>query len=862
MYRDIQYLPYKKCVLIRTWDEQGNRIDIEEPFKPYFYVESNTHSDGTSIFNTNLRKIEFETQYDRRKYLDGCGINRLFFNLPTEQQALIRKYGNVNENPDFSKFPLKIYFLDIEVYSPNKFPIPEEANYPINLITIYDTISDMYYTFGLEKSYTPKLSNSKYYCCSSETELLKTFINFWKQDYCDLLSGWNSEGFDIPYIINRITVVLGEQWARKLSPTGRIVYRENVRQQYGKTKGRWHINGISCIDYLEAYIYFSKNEQESYALNYIAKTELGEGKLNINTTNLAKLADTNWENFVDYNIQDVTLLKKLEDKLRFLKIVRMVSYKGLTKFESALGKIAIITGVVALQALKQNKIIPTFIYEEQGNYAGGFVKDIDPGLKEDVVTFDANSLYPNTLITLNLSPETKIGKIISHTDTHIEIKLVNGEEPTKLTHEQFLKFLEIEKLSISQAKILYSQKIKGIMPQVVDKLYDERIQNKNKMIEHQRALVHCKKDSDKYKEHKRIIDQLDIMQYTLKILLNAIYGTFANKHSPFYDIDAASSITLTGQAVAKIASRIINDYAIEKFKIQEPITHYNDTDSLHFSLKSIFDKIQKPFVDKENNITRDVYQITNELNDHLNKQITVWAQKTLHTKDSRFFFKREAICLVGIYQSKKHYILHIKDKGETDPIPCDEIKYVGVEVAKSTMSENVKNLIKEIIKNIVYTKSNEKTNEIYRQAFEKFKILPIEDIAFRSNISDYDKYEKMSEGFVIGKKTPMHCKSAIFYNKLLKERNLDTKYENVTSGMKIKYFYCRPNSYNIKSIAFVDKFPTELTDIQPDYDLMFQKIVAPAIERMYESVGWRKVDLRNEYVCDIFDLFLSNDVEK
>lgn len=674
---------------------------------------------------------------------------------------------------------------------------------------------------------------------------------------CNGIKVHNCEFFDIPYIINRITNLLGIDYTNRLSPVSSLFYKEDIKQQYGKTQGKWIINGVSCVDYKDAYETFSRSELESYKLDYVAKVELNEGKTEYNSTNLGKLSDTDWNKFVEYNIQDVRLLVKLENKLRFLKIMRTIAYKGFTSIEATMGKVMVVTGVIAAQALKHNKIISTFIHDNIGEYAGGFVKDINPSLANGVVTFDANSLYPNTLITLNLSQETKIGKILNvDTDKNqVEIKLVNGKIHT-LNSEAFRDFLGCEKISISKAKVLFSQKQKGIIPEYVDSLYKERVDIKNKMDQIERSLAHCKKESEKWKENKLLTEQLDLQQYTIKILLNSIYGVFANRHSPFADVDLASSITLTGQAVIKQASDILDKYAQDKFNIVDPIVIYNDTDSTHLTLKPILTKKNISLLNDKGEINSPVYDIVVDMNTYLNEQINEWAKTSLHSIDPRFYFKREAICAAGIYQSKKHYILHIKDKGESKPLPCDKIKYVGVEVAKSTMSSTVKDLIKDVIKTMLYTGNEQESTKKYRDAYEKFKKLPPEEIAFRSNINKYELYEAKSQGYAAAKRTPVHVKAALYYNKLLTELNIQNNYEAIASGNKMKWLYCNPNNkLNIEEIAFTATLPKEFEFIVPDYDKMFEKIVMPAIKRLYECTKWNLVDIRNEYSCNLLDLF-------
>ncbi len=855
-YRTVWYDARKKMVHLWTWDEQGNRIKRTEPFNPYLYIETSTAADAVSVFGTNLKKIVFPSQFERRRYVKDCGVKRLFFNLKAEQQFLLETYLGLNDASEFSDRPLKVCPIDIEVYSPHEFPHPEHAKHPINLLTYFDSLSRKFFTFGL-KPYSNAQENVVYHHCTSEADLLEKFLSSWEEDYPDIITGWHSDGFDIPYLINRITQVLSEDDAKRLSPVHSIYYKQDVGQKFGQTIGRWVIHGLNNVDYKEIYLTFSRDKREAYNLDYISQVELGEGKIKINATSLAKLSDNNWQEYVDYNIQDVSLLVKLEEKLRFLKTMRIISHKGFCNIEATLGKVMVVSGAVAAQGLKRNQILCSFEHDDMGNYSGGFVKEIEPGLKEGVVTFDANSLYPNTIITLNLSPETKIGKVLS-TDKdkdEVVIKLVNGKTHT-LTRDNFVSFLRKEQVSISKAKVLFSQKTKGIVPEYVDSLYTERVKNQKEVEIVERSLPHCKEGSEKYLENERKMEQLDILQYTLKILLNSIYGVFANRHGPLYDIDCAASITNTGQAVIKQASEILDKYAAEKYGITEPITHYNDTDSCHVTIKGIMESLNKPLLNGDDSIASPVYPVANEMNDYLNQKINEWSTETLNSIDSRFYFKRENICSSGIYQAKKRYILHIKDKGSRDPKPCNKIKPVGVELVKSTMSKTVKKMIEDIVVAMLNTKNREKTLEVFRKIYEDFKALPVEEIAFRSAIKTYKDYAPLAVGFSKAKRTPVAVAGAIYYNNLLKEYNLTSKYETLNSEDRVRWVYCLPNNqYNIHNIAFTDKIPEEFAFIKPDYDKMFKTIIVPAIERLFECASWKMVDLQAEYTVDLLDFF-------
>lgn len=856
-YRTIWYNSRKKCVHLWTWDDAGNRIEEIEPFSPYLFIETTSNRDAVSIYDTDLKKIKFPSQFERRRYVKECGVKRLFYNLRAEQQFLLDNYLMLNETPEYSQNSLKIATLDIEVFSPDEFPVAEEANHPINLITFHDSLENKYHTFGLNNEYTPKNPNVIYYNCKTEEELLKKFLRIWSNDYPDIVTGWNSDAFDIPYIINRITKILGEDAAKKLSPVENIYFKENVSQKFGEKIGKWIITGINCLDYIEIYKTFTREKREQYKLDFIGNFELKEGKLAFNAVSLANLSVSNWPSFVDYNIQDVNLILKLEEKLRYIKTMRIISHKGFCNMEDTLGKVTVVNGAIAAQALKRNQIIATFINDKMDEYDGGFVKEIEPGIIENVVTFDANSLYPNTIITLNMSPETKIGKVISidNEKDEVEVKLINGKIHI-LTKENFLGFITKEKIAISKSRVLFSQKTKGIVPEYVDALYTERVTNQKAKDVAEKSLAYCKKGSDKYTENILKIEQLDILQYTQKILLNSIYGVFGNQYSALCDVDCAESITLTGQAVIKEASNILDNYAKEKYGLDNSITHYNDTDSCHITIKPILEVLDQPFLDENKLIAKGVYTLVNAMNTQLNERINTWSLDTLNSIDSRFIFKREGICSSGLYQSKKHYILHIKDKGATDPRPCDIIKPVGVELVKSTMSESVKAMIKKVVMAMLTTTNRDKTLEVYRQVYEEFKNLSVADIAFRSKIGTFNKYSKKAIGFKVASHTPIAVSGSIYYNNLLKEYGLTSKYETISNSDHVRWVYClTSNRYGIKNIAFLNTIPEEFVDIKTDYDIMFKKLLEPAIKRLFLCAKWKMSNLQAEYTVDLLDFF-------
>jgi DNA polymerase elongation subunit (family B) len=851
MYRNVCYNPRDETVTLFTWDDNGTRVAIDMSYNPYIYTETTLKGDATSIFETPLRKKIFKDTRHRNNYIKECGTNRVFENLRPEQQFLIDTFWKKNDDLEFSKHPLRIQYIDIEVYCPDVFPTPEEAAQPINIITVYDTLDSCFYTWGT-KRLEKKIKNCEYVYCETEQQLLECYLNYVSRSQPDVISGWNSEGFDIPYIVNRCARVLGEDSIKKLSPVENI-YSRLTTGAFGKQQQRWYISGVSCVDYLDIYKKFSIGLRESYKLDAIAELELGSNKVDYGNTNLSSLADDDWQLFVEYNVQDVNLLVELEDKLRYLELLRMLAYTGLTTIESAMGTLSVITGATVIKARSKNLVVPTFIKDQINNskYEGAYVGEPQRGFQHDVISFDANSLYPNTMISLNLSPETKVGKITHKDDEYVYIKHVTGKD-FKLTHTGFMDFVKKEDIAISRAKILFTQKKKGIMPEIVDGIYQQRVEVKKQLKKLKLRLSKMDKNAPDYDVIQRQADQLDIKQFTLKILINTVYGYFGNKHAPIGDPDIARSITLTGQAVIKKSNDILRDY-VDKTGVPgaDPVI-YNDTDSSYISIARIMKSLGEPF-SHEGKITQSAYDHAQAVEDHLNMEITKWSNSVLNSNDSRFVFKRECMSDVGVFLQKKRYVLHVLDD---EGIPVDKYKYTGVEVVRSTIPAPIKPYIKQIIETMMSTESRSETNEVFLKAYDIFKDLPVEDYSFVMGISDYEKYAHRCNGFVTAKGMPAHVKAAYHYNMLLEKLGLSGIYETIDTGDKVRFFYVtQPNKYGINAIAYKYYYPKEFKSVfEPDKEKMFEKIIYSIIERFYESVDWKLSKPSAQVQTDLFDL--------
>lgn len=847
MYRNVTYNNYKGSVTEWTWNDDGVPVERVSTFKPYLFIETNEDKfDAVSIFNTKLKKLEFKNDKYRRAFVDQTK-KRLFYNLPVKQQYLLERYQSTSME-DMTKFPLRVFYLDIEVYSHDSFPEADVADYPVNLITIYDTMTSKFYTWGLANNYDTELVESVgidpkdvvYVSCKNENSLLSSFISFWNKNFPDLVTTWNGSTFDIPYIVNRTKKLLGEEELYKLSPTS-FVYSRSRSNIFGRYYTHWVIDAVSDVDYLELYAKSEMNQHESYKLDYIGNYEGVDGKVAYESANLATLADEDWNTFVTYNIQDVNILVKLEKKKNYLKIARGKSYRGFSTLDKALDSVPIVTGMIAKAGLDQHQMIVTFNPQhEDHEYEGGYVFKPSGKVHKGIVSFDVNSLYPNTMITLNTSPETKMGKVIPNGDKFI-IQLVNGNSKT-VDEATLNKFIKDNNIIRTKSNILFSQKKMGICPMFLDNMYKER-----KAVQAKMAL---ETDPD-------IKSRLNIEQYLLKILLNSVYGVFGNKYFGLYDIDIATSVTMTGQAMIKHSTEIVQEYARKNYGVDENIIVYGDTDSNFFDFDKIMNSAKVDFfetVDGSVVVTEPASKIIQEFEDNLNVEINEWAKKELNANNPKYKFSREKICSVGMFITKKNYILRVLDNEGT---PCDKIVEKGVELVKSSHSDPVKKIIRDVIYCIFYDKGKSVANKNYIDGLDEFRTLSPEDIAWRKNAKDHEKWSNMARGFECGKGTPIHHKGAIYYNTLLKELKLEGEYPKIITGQKVKTVYLRKNKYGLPVISFLDKLPEEF-GLEPDYEFQYKKMVSPLIQRCYDGSDWAMPNIEKVTTTDLFD-FLELD---
>lgn len=512
MYRNCHWDSVNKCIKLATWDENGNRVRIDVPFKPYLYVDS-PKGKYTSIFEQKVDKREFNTPYDRSQFIKRYGSNRFYENFDVNQQFLLDCFWKNIADKDFAANPLRILMLDIEVdpLPGGEFPDPKDSKAEINIITVYDSLDETYYIFS-KNDYTGNnlIKNSKFLRCDNEKHLLERFLRFWSsKDYPDIVTGWNLNGFDMPYIAGRIAKQLGDSAFYSLSPYGTIRIRENVLNKIMRPVDKYDIAGVSVLDFIDVYVKYKVEKQESYKLDFIGELELGYGKVDYEGMTIYEFMEKDWNRFVEYNVQDVALLVDLEEKLRYFKILRGICNMACANYEKGLNTVPITNGAVAVRARQRNRVLHTFIRDDVDKdleKTGGYVSS-NAGIHRDIVSVDATSLYPNQIITNNISPETEIGIcLFKQADTfydlvddhEVTLRLTNGLEK-RLKKSDILAAVKKNNLIITSTGSIFSQKKEGILPQFMREVFTDRSAAKKKMKQLKAENVKLAKELKKLK---------------------------------------------------------------------------------------------------------------------------------------------------------------------------------------------------------------------------------------------------------------------------------------------------------------------------------------------------------------------------
>lgn len=858
-YRHCYYNGKEGLIYLRTWDNNGNRVVTKHIHKPYLFVKSSTPTEYQSIFGDYLKKMEFRTSSERNAFVDTTNVE-IFYNFMVEQQFLLDYYRNENfEN--LLTDPLKVVSIDIECPSDKEFPNPEDANHPINVIGCHDSLSGKYHIFGIGPyNVYSVMDHCKdidpldivYYNCVDERTLLNKFARWWRSDFPDVIVSWNGFSFDIPYIVNRINKIFGEDKAKSLSPYDQITFRDVKNEKYGNTYREYTFKGITHLDYMMLYKTLKPEKNlDSFTLDYVAKEELGDvGKVDLEGLSLYELSIKKFNKYVSYNIQDINLINMMDSKLRLIELTRFLCTMGFSNFDRVYGKVAFIAGMFARRSLDKGQYMLTKRPEKtHTTIPGGYVKEPAIGLRHDIVYFDANSLYPNTIISLNISPETKRGKVRkSGKDCFITYK---GKD-VHISTDELSSFLIENNLTMTGSGDLFTKDFMGVLPEFCDFLYKKRVEHKELMLRYEDESTKHNKGTPEYSAAKLAEGTQFIIQNVYKTVMNSCYGVLVNRYFPIYDPDCGMSITLSGQVIIQQTFKILNNYLSNVTGIQKDFVVCGDTDSVAVELKEFLELKKQNIYGEDGFLNESFKPIEDELSNVLNGEIRDWVVRTMNSGDVRYKFKRETVCKNALFIAKKNYVLNIVNK---EGVNLKKLIVKG-HLNKAVCSKKIKGFGMDLAKGILLQGWNEtQALEFYQQIMmETLKTMTIPELAIRKNIKDFEKYSSKAVGLVCASKTPEQHKAGNAYNYMLHEKNVENKYRKITNGTKVQIVSVHKNPYNIDRIAYIDELPPEF-GFELNLEDTANKSLIYYIKPLYGAMGWTIPTSHNLYAFNLNDLF-------
>jgi len=806
--------------LVRGY-ENGRHFMTREKFYPTLFVPSNKKTKYKTLEGEYVESVEPGTVRDCREFIkryDGVDNFKIYGNDRYIYQYISEKYPE--EEIKFDTTKIKISTIDIEVKSENGFPDVESAAEEVLLITVQDYTTKQIRTWG-QGPFNNKQQNVIYKGFSTEYELLNDFINWWmiEENTPEVLTGWNSELYDMPYLVRRIDRILGEKLMKRISPWGLVTERETMIM--GRKHISYDVGGITQLDYLNLYKKFTYKAQESYRLDYIASVELGQKKLDHSEFDTFKDFYTNgWQKFVEYNIIDVELVDRLEDKMKLIELAIVMAYDAKANYADVFSQVRMWDTIIYNYLKKRNIVIPPIVRSDKDSkYAGAYVKEPIPGKYDWVVSFDLNSLYPHLIMQYNISPETL--QDTRHPSVTVD-KILNEE----------INFELYKDTAVCANGSMYRKDKRGFLPELMDKIYKDRTIYKKKMLQ-------AKQDYEKTptKALEKEIARCNNIQMARKIQLNSAYGAIGNQYFRYYKLANAEAITLSGQVSIRWIENRMNKYLNKVLKTEDvDYVIASDTDSIYLNMGPLVESVYKG----REKTTEGVVTFLNKVCEmELEKYIDRCYQELadyVNAYDQKMFMKRENIAERGIWTAKKRYILNVWD---SEGVRYEEpkLKMMGIEAVKSSTPAPCRTMIKEGLK-LMMNGTEEDVIDFIDKCRVDFKNLPPEEIAFPRSVSDVVKYKSHAD--IYSKGTPIHCRGALLFNHYIKEKKLTNKYSLINNGEKIKFLYLKkPNIIQENVISFIQDFPTELgLDKYIDYDLQFEKSFVEPLKSILDAIGW------------------------
>ena len=799
----------------------GERVNTKVKYKPTLYAAVQEPTPFKTLKGGYVTPIEHDSIKEAKEWIEGysnqpdlaCG-NTLF-----SYSYIADKFPNyVKWNTD----GILIVTIDIETECENGFPDPKQAIEPLISITLKNHQTKKIVVWGVGK-FVNNRDDVTYVECKTEKELMQEFLVFWQDYYPDIITGWNTEFFDIPYICNRIKNLFGEDEVKRLSPW-KNVFNKNVFSM-GRNHQIYEIQGIAALDYYDLFRKFTYNtlgNQESYRLDHIAFVVLGERKDGNPYETFREWYQKDFQSFIEYNITDVELVDKLEDKLKLIELCLTMAYDAKVNYVDVLGSVKYWDILIYNHLRKKNIVIPQKRKNTKAEkYEGAYVKDPIVGMHNWVMSFDLNSLYPHLIMQYNISPETLISQN-KVPNMKVE-KLLNKEFDTSKLNKHH---------TMTPNGAIFKTDKKGFLPEIMETMYNDRVTFKRKMLEAKQKYENTKdpkllKDISKYNN----------IQMAKKISLNSAYGAIGNVWFRYYDLLVAEAITTSGQLSIRWIEHALNEYLNKLLGTDKhDYVLASDTDSVYIT----FDKL----VNKVFGERKDTTKIINFLDTIATQKIEPFIDKSyselagyVNAYSNKMSMKREVIADKGIWTAKKRYILNAFDiEGVRYKEP--QLKIMGIEAVKSSTPAPCRQKIKDALK-IIMSGDEKMLNTFIQEFREEFMKLPPEEIAYPRSVNGVEKFT--SDSGLFAKGAPIHCKGAILYNHLLHKHNLDKKYELIQEGDKIKFLHLKePNLYTSTAISFMTKLPKEL-DFKSiiDYDAQFTKSFVDPLKFITTKILWK-----------------------
>ena len=794
----------------------GQRMTRKVRYKPTLYSTVAEPTEWKTLDGKFVAPVQHENMKEAREWVAN------YKNQPgLVHGSTMFAYNYIaDEYPkrvDYDIDQILIVTIDIEVQCENGFPNPKDAIEPLLSITVKNHQSKKFVVWGVGK-FNNNRDDVTYVECESELHLIKEFLIFWEKHQPDIITGWNTEFFDIPYICNRIKNLCGEDEIKRLSPYGGVNSRDVF--QMGRTHQVYEIQGIAHLDYFDLYRKFTYSAQESYRLDHIAFVELGERKDGNPYETFKDWYTKDFQSFIEYNIMDVEIVDKLEDKMKLIELVLAMAYDAKVNYTDVLGSTKY-WDILIYNYLRQKKIvIPQKIPKTKPDkFEGAYVKEPQVGMHKWVMSFDLNSLYPHLIMQYNISPETLVAQD-KVKDMSVD-KLLDRKVDTSI----------LKGVTLTPNGALFKTNKRGFLPEIMQSMYNDRVKYK-------KLLLQAKQEYENTKDKRLLkdISKYNNIQMAKKISLNSAYGAIGNVWFRYYDLLVAEAITTSGQLSIRWIERHVNQYLNDLLKTSgEDYVIASDTDSIYVSFDSLVSKV---FTKGE-----ETQKIIRFLDDVARQKIEPFIEKSyqsLHeyvkSYEQKMEMSREVIADKGIWTAKKRYILNVWDN-EGVQYKEAQLKIMGIEAVKSSTPAPCREKIKQGLK-IIMNGTEKELNTFIQEFRKEFMNLPPEDIAYPRSVNGLSKFSDASQLFAKG--APIHCKGAILYNHLVRKNKLGNKYPFIQEGDKIKFLHLKsPNIYQCSSISFMTQLPEELKlHSSIDHDVQFEKSFVEPLNFILTKINW------------------------